>query len=223
LVVSLAAAGAGLLARGLAVAIQAVWLGGWPPPDRWPALRLVERRRARWIPLNDRYATLVLARGRDPEPAPEAGAIGVARNRIALAEPSRATWMGDRIAAVDVRVYSQYHLDLVTVWPRLWLLLPDAVRTELRAAHGRFQDATGTAAWGLMYTVVGLWWWPAALLGTVLAVVAWRRGRVATGGLADLIEATVDLFHRDLGAALGVPPESTDPGDEMTRRLSKGA
>ncbi|MGW4817488.1 hypothetical protein ACWEP4_00580 [Streptomyces sp. NPDC004227] len=36
-------------------------------------------------------------------------------------------------------------LDLTSAWPRLWLTVPDAVRSELRTARPGFDAATVTA------------------------------------------------------------------------------
>ena len=220
----LLSAAAGLVAYALAGGVQRVWLGQSPPPDRFPARRLVTRRLRRWQRLHDEYAALV----RSPDSsARDATALATARNRIALARPSRATWMGDRIAAVETRVHGQYGLDLVAAWSRLWLVASDTTRAELRQAHDRLAGAASVAGWGVMYLLLGTWWWPAAPAGTALAVIGWRTGRLATDGLAGLLEAAVDVHGRDLAGVLGVNPQDgrltpTD-GEEITRRLRKGA
>ena len=41
-------------------------------------------------------------------PAAEVDRLAARRNRIALARPTRPTWIGDRVAAADSRVYHQY-------------------------------------------------------------------------------------------------------------------
>ena len=53
---------------------------------------------------------------------------------------------------------------------------------------------------------VGSWgfWWPAALMGVVTGVVAWRRARSALDEFATLVEAAIDVHWRTLAAALGV-------------------
>ncbi|MEK8169407.1 hypothetical protein NKH77_05185 [Streptomyces sp. M19] len=98
---------------------------------------LARWRRLRWIRAAGRYnaALITLARRRrDPfapplgdageDPEPDTEALTAARDRIALAEPRRPTWMGDRLLAVAVRVRDTYDLDLATAWPRLWLVVP---------------------------------------------------------------------------------------------------
>lgn len=224
-VVLLLSAAAGLAARGVAAAIQPLWLGQWPPPHRAPARPLVHRRLARWQELQDRYAALVTAAAPDPE---SAEIVAAARNRISLSRPRRATWMGDRIAASEARVRGQYRLDLYSTWPRLWLVLPDAPRAELRLARERLQETVTIAAWGVLYLAAGALWWPSAVLGAGLLLVGWRTSRVAVDGLAELVEAAVDVHGRGLAVELGVvadgPGElTTETGSRVTRILRKGA
>jgi hypothetical protein len=59
----------------------------------------------------------------------------------ALARPVHPTWMADRLAAAGSRVYHQYGLDLEFTWPRLWLLLPELTRTEVRDTRDSFAAA----------------------------------------------------------------------------------
>ena len=87
--------------------------------------KLVANRVENW---NDAHRRAKAATGR------RADLLAAERNRIAIAKPTRPTSMGDRIAAADERVHNQYGVDLQSWWPRLWLILDDATRVELRAA-----------------------------------------------------------------------------------------
>ncbi|HZN76492.1 MAG TPA: hypothetical protein VFC00_33100, partial [Micromonosporaceae bacterium] len=106
----------------LAWAVRQVWLGRAVP---WPlSTLLLRRRRRRWH---------AAGHGIDPAADPEAvQRFARRRTRIALTEPQSPTWIGDRIMAASTRVRNAYGLDLPSAWPRLWLLLPDAGRAELR-------------------------------------------------------------------------------------------
>ena len=53
-----------------------------------------------------------------------------------------------------------YGLDLTAAWPRLWLIVPDTVRTELGGARDAFSAATQLTAWAIFYLILGAWWWP---------------------------------------------------------------
>jgi hypothetical protein len=221
----LAAAAAGLAARGVAGAVQRLWLGLWPPPHRAPARLLIRRRQRRWLRLHERYARLVGTPGAATRDTVEA--VAAARNRISVGRPSRATWMGDRIAAAEARVDGQYGIDLYAAWARLWLVVPDSSRAELRLANERLQETMALAGWGVLYLALGAWWWPAAVVGAGTVLVAWRRSRVATDGLAELIEAAVDVHGRTLAGAVGVAVGdaelSAQAGQRVTRLLRKGA
>jgi len=228
----LAAASLGLLARGLGQLLQRAWLGNWPGWAGWASRRLQARRLQRWNTAQDQYAAAVLRShdGRQVSDPNGAGLEDLAarRNAIALAPPSRPTWMGDRMASVEARVRAEYGLDLAAAWPRLWLVFPDSTRASLRDAYNGFATNATLAAWGVLYLLLGVLWWPAAVVGFGVLWSGWDRGHEAIDVLASLVEATVDIHGRDLATALGlIAPEQTtlEPatGQSVTRRLRKGA
>jgi hypothetical protein len=136
--------------------------------------------------------------------------------------------MGDRIAAVEQIGLNRYGLDLRFGWSRLWLVPPDTVRAELVAANGQFAVTVVTAAWALLYLVLGALWWPASLIALATSLTGWTRARAAITELTDLSEATLDLHGRTLAIALGTaPPDSTGPlkpceGEQITHHVRKG-
>lgn len=215
----LLAAAAGLLARGTGSVVRLLMLGDRPR-------RAVERRQARWRVAHQAYAAEVRRQRADgDENQARLDELAGRRNRIGLVEPRRLTWTGDRVAAVDVRVHTEYELDLVSAWPPLWLILPDATRAELEKARMAFEAGTGTAGWGLLYLALGVVWWPSAAIGTVALAMAWWRTRQAAAVLAELAEAVVDLYGGALAQALGLTDEPTltrQLGAAITARLRKG-
>ncbi|MEU9198505.1 hypothetical protein [Streptomyces sp. NPDC048332] len=249
--VLVASAGVSRLAGALGGGVERLWLGDWPRPLR-PAARALTRRRARrWSAADARYRQALRERalraaaetresfapdafGGSPDldgtaersTALTTVELGEARNLIALTRPARPTWMGDRLLAADARVHRSYALDLASAWPRLWLLLPDTAHGEIRAARTALTGAARRAAWGLLYVLPALCWWPAALIAAVAWTGAWRQGRLAVHEFAELVEAVVDLHGRDLATALGIPCEerlTAVEGREVTRTLRKGA
>ncbi|MCE0536428.1 hypothetical protein LWF15_12990 [Kineosporia rhizophila] len=218
---ALAATGAGVVAQLLGVGQLLWWLGSWPRPARaWSAWR-TDRRRQRWTQAQAEFVRAL----EDPDPA-EAARLGARRNALARAEPSRPTWTGDRVAGVQIRVRNAYGLDLPTVWPRLWLVLPEHPCAEIRAARARIDQAAVISAWGLMSGVLGLIWWPAALVGAVTWVVGWVTARQAVDGYAELVESAVDLYGGSLATSLGIEvtgPLTPETGRAVTRRVRKGA
>ncbi|MER6509622.1 hypothetical protein ABT158_22565 [Nonomuraea sp. NPDC001636] len=196
----LAAAGFGAIAGVLAKGLLPVWLGAGPPWPSGMARARTERRSKRWAAADQATEKAV---------GPDLVRAVARRNRQALAAPERPTWMGTQIAAVATRTRNAYGLEPEAAWPRLLLSLPAEVRVLLTAAYARLDGAARCQAWGLMLLPVGAWWWPALGVGAALAVIGWARGRTATRALADLAEATIDLYVADLV-------------DRMTKEIDRG-
>ncbi|MEU2129860.1 hypothetical protein [Streptomyces sp. NPDC018352] len=171
----LGATGAGLAVQGAAVGVRRAW---------------VARRPARWVARRRRRAQGAQARrGRTPP---------------ARYLPARATAIGDRFRLVDQRVDAQYGLAVALAWPRLWLLLPDTATAAIRDATTRYRAATEVTAWGMLYLLLGAFWWPSVLVGLVAVAVGQVRGRSSGAALADLVEAAVDIHQRPLAETLGI-------------------
>ncbi|MFF0576250.1 hypothetical protein [Streptosporangium saharense] len=227
----LASGGAGLVVQALTGPVRAWWLGRWPPGLRWAERRRTAARARRWDrlvtarrKLQKRYPKT----NRSPARQAEIDMIAHRVNRLSPAAPTRPTWMGDRVAAVEQIALNRYGLDLGFGWPRLWLVLPDTVRAELAAANGQFAVTVVIAAWTPPYLLLGALWWPALLVALTVGLTGWTRARTAMAELTDLSEATLDLHGRTLAVALGVaPPDSTGPldlseGEEITAHVRKG-
>jgi hypothetical protein len=134
--------------------------------------------------------------------------------------------MGDRLNGVAVRLDRELDLDLTTVWPYLWLTVPDTVRAEITAARDSLSRATTLAGWGLLYVVVGVVSWPGLVVAAVVFLTAWRRARAATDSYATLVDATVRLYTVDLAHQVGLAhegPLTKETGWALTRLLQTGA
>ncbi|MET9734394.1 hypothetical protein ABZZ79_28295 [Streptomyces sp. NPDC006458] len=198
-----AAAAAGLGASAAAQLVERVW---WASGEEPGLRRLTARRRRRW----DRDEEAVSAALRDfaasgggPAAARRLRAAIVRRDAISPEPAARPTWVGDRLYAVDQRVHASYHLDLSAAWPRLWLLMPDAARAELVESTAACAAAARLAGWGVLYLPLAAVWWPAALLAAGVLVTARYRARGSVAVQADLVEAAVDLYGRELVVQLG--------------------
>ncbi|WP_432901468.1 hypothetical protein ACQP1S_30715 [Micromonospora matsumotoense] len=201
-----AAAAAAVCAQAAGRVARHVWLGSWPGPAGRVAVAVTARRRA--------AAVRRIAAQRRVVPA--------------VYLPARPTWIGDRIRLADDRVAAQYGLRLGLIWSRLWLLLGADGRTDVMQARDRLDRAVTSAGWAVLHLALTPWWWPAVLLGATLGAVSWWRARSAAGLFADLVEATVDLRHRNLVAELGFPVEEGRPVPPSTAAavndlLHKGA
>lgn len=146
-------------------------------------------------------------------------------DRICLIEASCPTWIGDRLRACHVRISKTYGLDLTAAWPRLWLIVPDAVRIELGAARDAFSGTARLVAWAILYLVLGIWWWPAIPIAVITGTAAVSKARLATGNLADLIESAIDLHAAELAVLLDEQasgPLTPAIGKRLTTRMRKG-
>ena len=191
---------------------------GWTLPGR--------RAPARWLAAWRRKRSRAAKEIADnPGSTPAQVRLAIARaDRICLIEASRPTWIGDRLRACRVRIEQIYGIDLDTSWPRLWLIFPDNVRVELSTARGAFSAAARLFAWAVLYMLLGIWWWPAVLIALITGATAMVRARLATSDLADLIEASVDLYTRTLAAQLDEPaagPLTRAAGRALTARMRK--
>jgi len=225
------AAGTGLLAQALGSVVERSALAagwrGWPGPLRRLASWRVGRRRCRWNRVYRAYHTeaeiarAALMSGSRPDPAVRHRAY---RQWVSLAleEPDRPTWSGDRIHAVAVRLDRDYQLDLMTVWPYLWLHLPEPVRTEIINARQGMTRASTLGGWAILYAVLTPWWWPAAVIATTLGLITRHRLRSTVDMYALLLEATVRLHTRRLAIEFGLDhtgPLTATTGDAVTRLL----
>ncbi len=209
----------GQVALLAAYVIERLWVGVWGPA--WMSRWRVDRRRATWDERHDAVTTLLSTVPVDPAALSRARER---RNAVALARPQAATWMGDRIAAVEVLVAGAYHLDLRNLWPRLWTVMPDQSRKDIEASSGGFRQAGLVGGWGLLAVLAGCYWWPAVIAGCVLLAVAWGRARTAIDEFAQLVEAAVDVHVIAVAKAIGltVTGQFTPAlGDQVTAILSK--
>ncbi|AZM47130.1 hypothetical protein DMB38_16160 [Streptomyces sp. WAC 06738] len=227
----LTAAAASLAVQFLGGAIERYWLR--PGRDRL-SRALTARRARRWTRLHAQLEAAVAEiplRGTGPHGAvlvpPDVQAriedLTGARDRIALRTPTRPTWYGDRMQAAADRLESAYGVDLATLWPRLWLVLPEPAVRQIQSAHDSFGAAARLAAWAVGYALLACWWWPAALAAAGCAVVARARARDALGALAALVEAAVDVHGRELAERIGLigADESGLLGHEAGDRMSE--
>jgi hypothetical protein len=233
-VVLVAATAASFLAEQAGALVERWWLAAGPSwwvrlsrDGRLGRWRLAKGRRGRWREADAAYRAAVDGTADSPADLRSLrGQLASRRNRIALSEPQRPTWIGDRLRVAGERVHHQYGLDLEAAWPRLWLVLPDAAREELRAARAELAAAARLCGWGVLFAVLGVaLWWPALLAAAVLAAKGWREGRAGAETLASLVEASFDVHLSALVAALRPADGPLPPaiGREITEQLRKGA
>jgi hypothetical protein len=218
LVVAAVSIAAAMVAGGLAGPVEGVVFGRWPRLLTWLSSFLTRRRRDAWNSCEQACRDMRVERARaraEEDAAADAeareaarcaagaatarlGELEALRNDIGLLEPTCPTWAGDRLRALAERVRQQYRLDLGDAWPRLWLLLPDSARLPLSESRQYLDDALRLGGWAALYVVLGVAWWPSAVAGGLAGLVGWQRTRARTEEYAELVEATVDVYIRDL-------------------------
>lgn len=214
--VVLAAAGLGVLAQALGSLTERLWFAenwpAWPWPLRHMAQRRVKCRAERWRTATDAYQQRLdqrrqaHVRGQHSLGASslDLARAGQAVTRIASEQPARPTWIGDRIHAVVVRMHRDYQLDVATVWPPLWLTVPETTRAEITSAREAFTRAAALFGWGLLYLPVFLLWWPGLVLAGAITLTAWRRARGTAEAYARLVEAALRVHTPALAWSVGL-------------------
>lgn len=223
----LASAGIGVAAHALGSLTERVWLAedwrAWPWPLRPLARARTASRMRRWAAARAAYQRWLDAKSEGLAADRTCGEGAVeednaaswrAMRRIALEKPDRPTWIGDRIHSVVVRLNRDSQLDLTTIWPHLWIWMPEASRAEITTARESVSRATTLIGWGLLYLVLGCLWWPSLLIAMVVLGTGWRRARAAADEYALLVEASARLYTVGLAQAVGL--DHSGPLDRRT-------
>ncbi|MFH8694491.1 hypothetical protein [Streptomyces chartreusis] len=209
-------------------------LEGWYWPCFLKPLRhkLVERRKTKLEEQLRRYQELspaVVAGTASPEERTEHGRLTMLQRRSPSPAPDMPTRIGNTLRAAETRPVDKYGLDVVSVWPHFWLLLPDTARKEIATARVSLDASVTACIWGVLFVLFApltLWAVPAGLGVAVVAVVAWVPSRAEV--YADLLEAGFDLYRRTLYEQLRWPTprnpkEERTQGQVLTRYLVRGS
>ncbi|MFB8275904.1 hypothetical protein [Nocardia colli] len=137
----------------------------------------------------------------------------VVRRRLGGRAPLGPTWVSDNFSATHAHLDRRYSIDVDTIWPRLWAVLPEAVRVDLATARDAYSAACRLIGWGAMYLAVAIIWWPAALVGAMVIVTGQFRVRATATVLDDLTVGAVDLHIVDLAERIGIPVNRPAPRD----------
>ncbi|MEH6376229.1 hypothetical protein V7793_18155 [Streptomyces sp. KLMMK] len=127
--------------------------------------------------------------------------IELTRQMRRLPGPGRfmPTRLGNTLRAAESQPVDRYGLDVVTIWPHLWLLLPDFARTELSTARAKLHSGVAACLWGVLFIGFAPWTCWAVPVGLDTAAGSWwlwLPGRAEA--YADLVQATVDVHRRTL-------------------------
>lgn len=223
-----ALSGSDLVVLGAAVVVAGLIL----QPLQLPLVRLLEgywgsaALAARLISRHERRRSALQEAATPKDPNDEhARAAAVAaswRLRHAYANgPLLPTSLGNTLRAAEYRAGRAYGLDAVIAWPRLYPILPAAVRGGVDDLRLQLDVAARFTAMFLLSALVSAallithGWWLLLPLGlALLAAVSYRAAVAAAGSYGMAVEAAFDLHHLDLRTALHLPL----PADRETER-----
>lgn len=223
-------AGLGLLAAALGALVERAWSApGHRPPASW----IRARRQRRWetvrADLRDAIRHAAGLEGRDdvsPQVRERAHLrvlrLDRTRRRLGVRRPKHLTQIGDRLAATGDRAAEVHGISrLELVWPRLWAILPDPMRTEIASARGAYSASARLLAWAALYLAISPIWWPAAVIAAGSAVGGILRAGIATDRLVAFIDTAMDLYLRKLATDLGlsVGDDRRALGEEIIKAL----
>lgn len=210
------------------------FLEGYWPPRLWPLrhlrLRLTMQEVKRSQRISDRWQALSLVpvAQRNTNQRDELAYLDWQQHSFPLPEEIMPTRLGNILCAAERRPLQKYGLDATVCWSRLWLLLPDAVKQELKTARSKLNDAARAWLWSMLFMIWGIWiWWliPAAIISVLFAYYQWAISAAINYG--DLIEATFDLYRHLLYDAIRWqlpvdPNKEREVGRKLTECLWRG-
>ena len=136
------------------------------------------------------------------------------------------TAVGNAIRAAEEHPFQHYGLEAVTIWPRLWLVLPEPTRQEVDVARSRLDRRAEVLGWGVCFTAFGALAWWAIPVGLVVAVVGYAGAKQEARTYADMLRSCFDLHRFELYRALCWPLPTTqeeewEAGERLTSHLMR--
>ena len=158
----------------------------------------------------------------------QASAAALLQGFPASPERLMPTALGNVLRAAEDRPQRAYGLDGVTIWPRLFPLLPETMRNLLADARNQMDVALRFAAVFVLAALVCaalLWryppWAALALVGLFLAWLSYRAGVQAAAAYGQLVEVAFDLHRFALYPALHLSlPDDPDAERVLNAEVS---
>ncbi|MBD1854483.1 MULTISPECIES: hypothetical protein [Leptolyngbya] len=131
------------------------------------------------------------------------------------------TRLGNILRAAERRPLEKYGLESVVCFPRLWLILPSEVKTELSEARARLNTMVRIWIWSVLFLVWSVWAWWAIAIAVFSALLAHRWMLDAAVIYGDLVESAFDLHRTMLYKSLRFPlPKNPTEEQRMGRALT---
>lgn len=138
------------------------------------------------------------------------------------------TKLGNLLRSFEQKPQERYGLDAIICWPRLWILLPAELQTELTEARNALNDAVQIWIWGLLFLAWTSWSWWALLVSGFVMWAAYRWMQQASLIYGQLVQASFDMYRHSLYKALRWPlpqnpAQEVEEGKKLTAYLWRGA
>jgi hypothetical protein len=136
------------------------------------------------------------------------------------------TQIGNLLRAVEEYPQYWYGLQVTVTWPRLWLLLPEAVQKEIVIARQMLDKSITWMLWAILFSAwVMLSWW-AVILSLIAAFIFLNRVYTSAQIYGELIRAAYDLHRFELYKSLKwplpkTPAEERIEGEKITLSLRR--
>ena len=206
--------------------------GYWPHLSLLPTgyLRswLIGHAEERSHRINDRWRELIQLSCPTREQRAEISRLDWQQQHLPLECDLMPTRLGNLLRSAEGHSLERYGLDAIVCWPRLWILLPESVKNELRSARSDLNAAARAWLWCLLFTVWGFWlWWllPIGLLAATWSYYGWAIPAAENYG--ELIRASFDIYRKLLYDGLRWhlpedPEEERRVGKQLTMYLWRG-
>ncbi len=137
------------------------------------------------------------------------------------------TALGNILRARERGSERKYGLDAMVCWPRLWLLLPEHVRTDLTNTRSALDRLVEFWFWGLLFLLWAFLTPWAAVIGLLWMSMTYGMALQVAKAYGDLLESAFDLYRFLLYEALGWSPptnseEERSLGAQLTEYLWRG-
>lgn len=137
------------------------------------------------------------------------------------------TQLGNLLRASEQYSHRVYGLEILTVFPRLWLIMPEGVQKEVSEAREHLDNQVKLVMLGVALFIWSFIAWWVIPIGIAIGFFGyWRSLRAAeTYGL--LLRASFDLYRFDLFTQLHLdlpdsPEDETEFGIRVTQALARG-
>ncbi len=182
-------------------------------------LRKIERKKARWNELASNSDKAKLKRSEKIE-------YDSLEENLAGFPLSPDFFMpfrfGNILSAAEEYPEVRYGLEITTVWPRFWFVLPDDAKKELNSARKCLDERIQILLWGLLFFFWGIWFYWAIGIGLIVVFVAYRHILSAAKVYGKLIRSAFDIHRFKLYKELHWPlPENPEMEVQNGKELKK--